>query len=764
MRPETAKDARPPERSVPNTTRPAEARSNGLIDLQKHVGNRAVVSVIQAQALRVGSANDPAEHEADEVARQVLAHVRGLDVEAKSDDEPLSVRRRGVDGAAPAGVNHGPEGGLVDPEVSAQIERARAGGSSLSPEIRGPLESAFGADFSSVQLHTGDHAEQLNRSLNAAAFTTGTDVFFGKGAYQPGTAAGDELLAHELTHVVQQSGAAERKVHRSLVRDRVFSDVEFVQNTEAPREGGGEDRTWTTLLAQLKELEKKHNSLNTATTKLASPDSFEQRFAGRQRNLKTVVKAGEDIVNGIPYVITQAEGFVASEEAKTSGVGNKVKGIFKGKADKRRKATRLDQVRTLLIQLERRRDQLRVETEKHRFDLVNMKKQEINAQGEGPEQKQAAMDEARHGTFGMYKGRVNDAKFGEGAMGSVAQVDYKDEKGDLFKGVFKAEPDRLGDNDGGMSGLGTNAESPNLSLRAVAASRLNELLGMKVIPRTELAFHEQFGFGQVMALAGGKSPKTKTKIEIKDADPQKIAAIEQVLQNEEKQFGPQSKLVKKQAINGQVTHFLEESITFETDWDHPILKRELANLQLLDGLIGNIDRHCENYFIQVDAFGNPIGVLGIDNDLTFARDHNDPTEVAFFQGHHAGMPPAVDRYVAEKFCAVTEAQVRSAVKGLLTGVEIGSLVVRLKTIQDRLNATGPKGFLIPRIGSDQEGAKEWTELKDPEKVKGAYFARERHWQQGDMKQMGRLVKPQQALLYKEDRLDSLMKEVKARQG
>jgi hypothetical protein len=720
--------------------------------------------VIQARALRVGSADDPAEREADEVARQVLAHVRGLDLEADSGDEPFSVRRRGMGGAAPAGVNHGPEGGLVDSEVSAQIERASAGGSSLSPAIRGPLESAFGADFSSVRLHTGDHAEQLNRSLNAAAFTTGTDVFFGRGAYQPGTAAGDELLAHELTHVVQQGGAADRKVHRSLVRDRVFSDEEFVKNTEVPRQGGSEEGAWTTLVAQLKELEKKHKTLSVGTTKLASPNANEQSFGARQNNLKKVVKAGDDITSGIPFVITNAEAFVASEEAKTSGVGNQIKGIFKGKADKRRKASRLEQVRTLLIQLERRREQLRVETEKHRFDLVNMKKQEINAEKEGPEQKQWAMDEARHGTFGLYKGQVNDAKFGEGAMGSVAQVDYKDEKGDLFKGVFKAEPEKLGENDGGMESQGTNAQSPNLSMRSVAASRLNELLGMKVIPRTDLAFHEQFGFGQVMALAGGKSPKTKTKIEIKDADPEKIAKIEEVLKDEEKQFGEQTKLVKKQALNGQVTHFLEENITFETDWDHPILKRELANLQLLDGLIGNLDRHCENYFIQVDAFGNPIGVLGIDNDLTFARDQNDPTAVAFMQGHMAGMPPAVDRFVAEKFCAVTEAQVRSTVKGLLTGVEISTLIVRLKTIQDRLNAKGPNGFLIPRIGSDQEGAKQWTELKDPDNVKGAYFARERKWQQGAMKEMGRLVKPQHALLYKEDRLEALMKEVKARQG
>jgi hypothetical protein len=68
------------------------------------------------------------------------------------------------------------------------------------------MESSFGADFSGVRVHADAQSDTLNQSLNARAFTTGQDVFFRQGAYSPGSSGGRELLAHELTHVVQQNG------------------------------------------------------------------------------------------------------------------------------------------------------------------------------------------------------------------------------------------------------------------------------------------------------------------------------------------------------------------------------------------------------------------------------------------------------------------------------------------------------------------------------------------------------------------------------
>jgi hypothetical protein len=94
--------------------------------------------------------------------------------------------------------------GEVTPEVESAIEGARGGGQGLDHSVRRQMESAFGADFGGVRIHTGAEAHSLNRAVSAIAFTTGQDIFFRDGAYSPETTGGKELLAHELTHVVQQ--------------------------------------------------------------------------------------------------------------------------------------------------------------------------------------------------------------------------------------------------------------------------------------------------------------------------------------------------------------------------------------------------------------------------------------------------------------------------------------------------------------------------------------------------------------------------------
>ena len=68
--------------------------------------------------------------------------------------------------------------------------------------------TSFGADFSNVRVHTDAGADNLNRSLDARAFTTGQDIFFRQGEYDPGSSKGSKILAHELTHVLQQRGGA----------------------------------------------------------------------------------------------------------------------------------------------------------------------------------------------------------------------------------------------------------------------------------------------------------------------------------------------------------------------------------------------------------------------------------------------------------------------------------------------------------------------------------------------------------------------------
>jgi hypothetical protein len=97
--------------------------------------------------------------------------------------------------------------GRVHPEVQGTIDGTRGSGAGLPQDVRSRFEGDLGP-LGDVTVHTDDTADNLNRSVSARAFATGTDVYFAKGEYNPGSADGDRLIAHELAHVVQQRGAA----------------------------------------------------------------------------------------------------------------------------------------------------------------------------------------------------------------------------------------------------------------------------------------------------------------------------------------------------------------------------------------------------------------------------------------------------------------------------------------------------------------------------------------------------------------------------
>ena len=110
----------------------------------------------------------------------------------------------------------GMEGGDLDATLAHQIQSARGGGTSLDGRLGTRMSTALGTDFSAVRVHHDAQSDTLNRSLNAKAFTLGNDIFFSHGAYQPGSSGGQQLIAHELTHVVQQGGAKGNKLQAKL--------------------------------------------------------------------------------------------------------------------------------------------------------------------------------------------------------------------------------------------------------------------------------------------------------------------------------------------------------------------------------------------------------------------------------------------------------------------------------------------------------------------------------------------------------------------
>jgi hypothetical protein len=126
----------------------------------------------------------------------------------------------------------------VSDSVSNQIQSTKGNGNAMPDATKSFMENRFTTDFSNVKIHTGNYATQLSNQLNAQAFTIGNDIYFNEGKYQPESVQGKHLLAHELTHVLQQEKKSEciqryeTPEHQDL-GDRALPElVEFLSTDE----------------------------------------------------------------------------------------------------------------------------------------------------------------------------------------------------------------------------------------------------------------------------------------------------------------------------------------------------------------------------------------------------------------------------------------------------------------------------------------------------------------------------------------------------
>jgi hypothetical protein len=134
------------------------------------------------------------------------------------------------------------------PAVESSIQQLRGAGQPLAEPIRQPLEEAFGADFGAVRAHTDTQADELNRSMQAKAFTIGQHIFFRQGEYRPACRDGQALLAHELTHVVQQhSSTLDAVIQRQTME---FHPL-YKENFETEKDENGFDRRRTVLAGNM---------------------------------------------------------------------------------------------------------------------------------------------------------------------------------------------------------------------------------------------------------------------------------------------------------------------------------------------------------------------------------------------------------------------------------------------------------------------------------------------------------------------------------
>jgi Domain of unknown function (DUF4157)/OmpA family len=102
----------------------------------------------------------------------------------------------------------------VSPALESYLSASRGAGQPVPRSVRDHFEPRFGHDFSDVRLHTDQRAARAAGGINAQAFTVGANIHFAQGRFEPGTSAGNRLLAHELTHVVQQGAGREATLQR----------------------------------------------------------------------------------------------------------------------------------------------------------------------------------------------------------------------------------------------------------------------------------------------------------------------------------------------------------------------------------------------------------------------------------------------------------------------------------------------------------------------------------------------------------------------
>lgn len=188
---------------------------------------------IQAK-MRVGAAGDRYEQEADRLAPQIVQQINAPGFGEEPRDSQAEIQEdaplKQLQALRPTLQLKGESsGGVVSPAIESAIASARGGGQPLETELQERFGQAMGADFSSVRVHTDVQSDELNQILNARAFTSHNHMFFRRGEYQPESLGGQRLLAHELSHVLQQ-----QKTNFDLVQRDAKRAYEHLKGLASP--------------------------------------------------------------------------------------------------------------------------------------------------------------------------------------------------------------------------------------------------------------------------------------------------------------------------------------------------------------------------------------------------------------------------------------------------------------------------------------------------------------------------------------------------
>jgi hypothetical protein len=578
------------------------------------------------------------------------------------------------------------------PEVEQQIEKSRGSGAPLSDNVRDFMEPRFGADFSGVRLHTGSESTGLNRALSAQAFTRGSDIYLGEGHTNVESSAGQQLLAHELTHVIQQGGTsqtgkADRKpIQRLMPVETVSNHIKeksvsrpgkfFGTKTSSRNTSFNNDRA-----AMLRAVTQVHYELSLPFRRF--PDALKEQLTYISQAYDNVIRAANDMLLHIkgfddPNYQHTLDIRVQATNEKTQvikafmhkiahppgahgpapTVGSAINPHGRGLIDDRTRTTvgtvggGMNQLTEYAVATtagggkeyfkpnvasiaayENINDSETNYSEKFNDILIALQEKGINVTERGEVTGFTPGKDAgvNYGMFGTLEGFAR--AFSEHGRKHTA-TEFKEK-------------------------AGINTGDLRSANREVAMSRLDILLDANLISKAELAIQKtglkaQARLGSMASGARGKE----------------ISKYRQIDRNAVHPGTPDA--IKK---------------------DDPVLMSKLSALEMIDFLAGQADRHQGNYMIQVDHSGNVLGLTGIDNDMSFGTK-----SAADMARRGARELPSVGLYfdqdMANKILALDPALVKIALSDLLTPEEVQATLDRLQILKDKLRTAQAANKLL----------------------------------------------------------------------
>jgi hypothetical protein len=333
---------------------------------------------------------------------------------------------------------------------------------------------------------------------------------------------------------------------------------------------------------------------------------------------------------------------------------------------------------------------------------------------------------------------TNKQVLGAGGISTVMLIDYKaDDENDAQQFAFKPEKEKMTTHGNLMADLGIDPNKPGFGKRNIASRKMAEAAGLgDLIPDAKFTTVDG-KVGLAMQKAEGEAPVKRVKVAVQNPeqnqDLQEAAFAKQAGKSDWKSKIPEkSRHGMRYEYDDTTGNFMVEklqasSLPLESPPAKPedvaAVQQQLVNMQWLDALCGQVDRHAENYLVDTST-GTPT-IMGIDNDFSFGKNRKDPTERA---SNSLGFPPIIDQATFDKMKAMDWDDIAESLGPELSQDEIDAAKDRFDAVQNKLGDLEQTGMVVQSFDKPVKGQSVTAILMD-RKNPPTYYQRDVEYQQ-----------------------------------